>query len=77
MNDLVVKSVNLMGDEVMAAQDKTGVIWVGIRWMCNGLGMTEGQMKRQITNIKKDEVLGRSGSNLLLNKRSGKERFSA
>lgn len=33
--------------------------------------MTEGHMKRQIANIKKDLTLSRGGSNLLLNKGSG------
>ena len=71
MNDMVVKSVDLMGDTVMAAQDSDGVIWVGIRWMCQGMGMTDGQYKRQIKNIQKDLLLKSSGSNLLLNKGSG------
>ena len=71
MNDMIVKSVDLMGDTVMAAQDKDGVIWVGIRWMCQGMGMTDGQYKRQIANIQKDLLLKNSGANLNLNKGSG------
>lgn len=71
MNDLVVKSVDLFGDTVMAAQDNAGNIWVGVRWICEGLGMTEGHLKRQIANIKKDLTLSRGGSNLILNKGSG------
>ena len=54
MNELVVKSVDVLGNQVMAAQDHSGVIWVGIRWMCQGMGMSDGQYKRQITNIQKD-----------------------
>lgn len=71
MNDMIVKSVDLMGDAVMAAQDSDGTIWVGIKWMCQGMGMSDGQYKRQITNIQKDLLLKNSGSNLLLNKGSG------
>lgn len=71
MNDMIVKSVDVMGDTVMAAQDKDGVIWVGIRWMCQGMGMTDGQYKRQIANIQKDLLLKNSGANLNLNKGSG------
>lgn len=71
MNDMIVKSVDLMGDTVMAARDSDGIIWVGIRWMCQGMGMTDGQYKRQIKNIQKDLLLKGSGSNLLLNKGSG------
>lgn len=71
MNDMIVKSVDLMGDAVMAAQDSEGVIWVGVKWMCKGMGMSEGQWKRQIKNIQKDMLLKPSGSNLILNKGSG------
>ena len=71
MNDLVVKSVDVLGNQVMAAQDHSGVIWVGIRWMCQGMGMSDGQYKRQITNIQKDLLLKSSGANLSLNKGSG------
>lgn len=63
MNDMIVKSVDLMGDTVMAAKDKEGVIWVGVRWICDALDMTEGQMKRQIKNIKKDMAFEAGGSN--------------
>lgn len=71
MNNLIVKSVDLMGDTVMAAQDNEGTIWVAVRWMCNALDMTEGQMKRQIKNIQEDELFSGSGSNQILNKGSG------
>lgn len=71
MNDMIVKSVDVMGDCIMAAKDNDGNIWVGVRWVCDAIGMTEGQMKRQIKNIQKDIAFKGSGSNLLLNKGSG------
>lgn len=71
MNELAVKSVDVLGSQIMAAQDNSGVIWVGIRWMCQGMGMSDGQYKRQITNIQKDLLLKSSGANLNLNKGSG------
>lgn len=71
MKELAVKSVDVLGNQVMAAQDNSGIIWVGIRWMCQGMGMTDGQYKRQIKNIQKDLLLKGSGSNLVLNKGSG------
>jgi len=66
MNDLVVKIIDLFGDSVMAAKDNDGNIWAGIRWFCYGLGMSEGQMKRQIKNIKEDTILGKGGSKFVL-----------
>lgn len=71
MNDMIVKNVDVFGDSVMAAKESNGTIWVGIRWMCQGMGMTDGQYKRQIKNIQKDLLLKDSGSNLTLNRGSG------
>lgn len=71
MQEMMVKNVDLMGNTVMAAQDSDGIIWVGVRWMCSALDMTEGQMKRQIKNIQEDELFSGSGSNQILNKGSG------
>lgn len=63
MEDLIVKNVDVMGDSIKAAKDAAGNIWVGVRWVCDALDMTEGQMKRQIKNIKKDLVFDEQGSN--------------
>lgn len=63
MEDLIVKNVDVMGDSIKAAKDAAGNIWVGARWVCDALDMTEGQMKRQIKNIKKDMVFEKEGSN--------------
>lgn len=71
MDNMIVKNVDVMGDTIMAAKDKDGIIWVGIKWMCQGMGMSDGQYKRQIKNIQKDLLLKNSGSNLILNKGSG------
>ncbi len=71
MNELAVKSVDVLGSQIMAAQDSKGIIWIAVRWMCDALGMTEGQMKRQIKNIQNDELFSDSGSNQILNKGSG------
>lgn len=38
--EMIVKNVDVMGDTIMAAQDSEGVIWVGIKWMCQGMGMS-------------------------------------
>lgn len=59
MNDMIVKSVDLMGDTVMAAKDKEGVIWVGVSYICNALGMSKGQKDKQVQKVQKDEVLKR------------------
>ena len=62
MNDLVVKKVDLCGDAIMAAQDKDGQVWAGVKWLCDGLGLTEDQMRNERKKISKDVVLSKGGS---------------
>lgn len=71
MENLIVKNVDVLGSQIMAARDTDGIIWVAVRWMCQGMGMTDGQYKRQIKNIQNDLLLKCSGSNLTLDKGSG------
>lgn len=74
MNELEVRKVPFMGTELMAARDADGQIWAGVRWMCDGIGFSEGQRKRQIANIQEDAVLSKGGSNLILPTRGGTQR---
>ena len=57
MRGLTVKGVDLMGDTVMAAQDREGNIWAGVNYFCNALGMSKGQRDKQVQKVQKDEVL--------------------
>lgn len=66
MNELEIKKVPFLGTELMAARDADGQIWAGVRWMCEGIGLSEGQRKRQMSNIVIDPVLAKGGSNLVL-----------
>ena len=59
MSDMVIKSVDLMGDTIMAAKDKDGNIWAGISYFCKALGMNKGQKDRQVTNVRKDKTLSK------------------
>lgn len=64
MNELEIKKVPFMGTELMAARDNDGQIWAGVHWMCDGIGLSKGQMLRQVTNIGKDRVLSKGFANL-------------
>jgi len=57
MNDLVVKSVDLFGDSVMAAKDKDGNIWAGVSYFCKALGMSNKQRDNQVTKVQTDKTL--------------------
>lgn len=63
ISDLIVNPVDVLGDTVMAAKDRDGNAWVGVRWACDALDMTEGQTKWQVKNIKNDMAFGEGGSN--------------
>lgn len=57
MNELAIKDVDFNGATLRAAQDINKIIWVGVRWVCEELGLTEGQMKSERKKIQTDEVL--------------------
>lgn len=59
MDELTVKSVDVLGDAIMATQDADGHIWAGVSYFCRALGMNKGQKDRQTTNVQKDETLKR------------------
>lgn len=73
MNELEIKRVPFLGTELMAARDDAGQIWAGVRWMCDGLGLSKGQMQRQVTNISGDKVLSKGVANLQLPTSGGRQ----
>lgn len=73
MNELTVKQVDLFGDTIMAAQDKDGNIWAGVKWFCEALGLSDGQRQRQTSNIQSDIVLNEGVANLHLPTKGGSQ----
>lgn len=57
-NELLTKEVDFCGDAIMCAQDSyTGKIYVGVRWICSGVGFTRGQINNEISRVQSDIVL--------------------
>ena len=54
---LAIKDVQFNGATLRAAQDAENIIWVGVAWVCQGLGLSKGQMKNERKKIQTDEVL--------------------
>lgn len=73
MNELEIKRVPFLGTELMAARDESGQIWAGVRWMCDGLGLSVGQMKSERLKIQSDKVLAKGGRNIVLPTRGGNQ----
>ncbi len=55
--NLQIKEVNFNGDLLLAAQDNQSKIYVGVRYICNGVGFTKSQKDTQIQKVQLDEVL--------------------
>lgn len=74
MNELEVKKVPFMGTELMAARDKDGQIWAGVRWVCDGIGLSRNQRDNQIEKIKVDKALNKGAGNFLLPTNGGNQK---
>ncbi|MGK4040869.1 phage antirepressor KilAC domain-containing protein [Heyndrickxia oleronia] len=67
MLNLAVKEVEFNGDTLIAAQDiATEKIYVGVRWVCEGIGLTRGQLNNEVKKVQEDIVLGELARNLVL-----------
>lgn len=66
MTELAIKDVEFNGAILRAAQDAENMIWVGVRWVCQGIGLTEGQARRERKRIHEDLTLKQGESNLTL-----------
>lgn len=58
-SELIVKDVEFHGDMLRAAQDPDGKVWVGVRWMCQGIGFGEDKIDNERKKIQKDIVLSK------------------
>ena len=74
MNELEVRKVPFMGTELMAARDNDGQIWAGVRWMCDGIGLSRNQRDNQIEKIKVDKALNKGAGNFLLPTNGGNQK---
>ena len=70
---LTRKPVEFLGDTLMAAQDAGGNIWAGVRWMCDGIGLTKGQMQKERARIHEDRILSQGERNLILPTNGGNQ----
>lgn len=69
MNQLTVveqKMVPFNGIELMAIKTEDGKIHAGVRWVCEGIGLTKGQMQNERKKIQEDLVLSKGERNFKL-----------
>jgi len=58
------KMVDFNGAELMAVKATNGKIYGGVKWICDGIGLSDGQFRRQKQNISTDAVLQKGITNL-------------
>lgn len=58
MQGLVIKDVEFNGAMLRAAQIED-IVWVGVKWICDGLGLSEDRGKYERKKIQKDLVLSK------------------
>lgn len=61
-----IKTVPFMGQNLMAAKADDGTIYAGVSYICNGMGMSEGQVKAERVKIRNDSVLSKGGRSFIL-----------
>ncbi|PEQ05827.1 phage antirepressor N-terminal domain-containing protein [Bacillus toyonensis] len=63
--------VNFNGAELMAVKANDEKIYVGVKWVCKGIGLSDDQMRNERKKIQSDVVLHRGGAKLALPTNSG------
>lgn len=59
MDELTVRNVDVLGDTIVAGQDKEGQIWAGVSFFCKALGMTNKQRDNQVVKVQTDKTLSK------------------
>lgn len=74
MSNLVVKEVRFNDDVLMAAQDKESEkVYVAVKWVSEGIGLSLGQFQSQTRKIQEDLALSQGIANLQLPTKGGKQ----
>lgn len=73
MNGLTVRDLEFNGATIKAAQDINNIIWVGVKWICDGIGLSEGQIKNERKRLREDLVLSKGGRNFVLPTNGGNQ----
>lgn len=73
MDELIVKDVDFNGATLRAVQDNDKTVWAGVRWICDGIGFSKGQMQNERKRLQTDLVLSKGERNFVLPTNGGKQ----
>lgn len=65
------KYVDFAGTQILATKTNDGKVYVAVKWVCEGIGLSEGQMKSERKKVQEDLVLSRGGRNFHLLTKGG------
>lgn len=58
MNDLIIREINFNGDNLITIKEvNTDKIYVGVSYICQGIGLTRKKADYEISRIQSDIVL--------------------
>lgn len=59
-----VKEIPFNGSTLLGVRDTSGQVWLAIRKVCSDIGLSDGQTRRQLENLKDDLVFSKGITNL-------------
>lgn len=67
------KMVHFNGANLLGIKANDEKVYVGVKWVCQGMGLSEGQIKNERKRIQEDVVLSQGGRNFILPTNSGNQ----
>lgn len=59
-----VKEIPFNGSTLLGIKDQNGQVWLAIRKTCTDIGLSDGQIRRQLANLKEDLIFKKAITNL-------------
>lgn len=68
-----VKEIPFKGSTLLGVKDASGQVWLAIRKVCLDIGLSDGQTRRQLENLKNDLVFSEGITNLRYPSKGGEQ----
>lgn len=68
-----VKEIPFNGGTLLGIKDVNGQVWLAIRKVCSDIGLSDGQTRRQLENLKVDLVFSKGITNLRYPSKGGEQ----
>jgi hypothetical protein len=67
------KTVNFDGAEILGVKADNGKVYIGVKWVCQGIGLDEDRIKYERKKLQEDLVLKQGGQNITLPTNGGNQ----